>query len=217
MPSDLFIHPKDGQDGGIALTILAAEPDFYPDNLWDQAPEDGSKSGGSRWWCLHTKPRQEKAVARDLRSAKVGFYLPLMVSESRTPRGRKLQSVIPVFTGYVFLKGDENARLEALRGNRLANVLEVFDQDTLENDLRRLRKLLTSGLPLVSEPSVQPGMIVRIKSGPLTGLQGTVIRRGNCDHFVATVEFLSQGASVHLQDWQVEPVIGQMGLADRAG
>ncbi|MBV8317071.1 MAG: UpxY family transcription antiterminator [Planctomycetaceae bacterium] len=86
------------------MPILPAEPDLYPPTLWQ---DDVLQSGqGGRWWCLHTKPRQEKAVARDLRARAVSFYLPQVVHEDRTPQGRKIRSVIPLFTSYLFLRGD---------------------------------------------------------------------------------------------------------------
>src|SRR5262245_6615926 len=118
------------------MPILPAEPDFFPDDLWlDGAPRASSKA---RWWCLHTKPRQEKAAARDLRSRNITYYLPQVVREDRTPRGRRIRSVIPLFTSYLFLLGDEHDRVEALKGNRLARVLEVADQEGLTHDLRQI-------------------------------------------------------------------------------
>jgi transcription antitermination factor NusG len=187
------------------MPILAAESDFYPENLWEDSSSASGDPASGQWWCLHTKPRQEKAVARDLRGAKVGFYLPQVNNVSRTPQGRKVNSVLPLFAGYVFLRGDETDRMHAIRGNRLVRVLEIFDQKAVDLDLRRIHTFLSSGLPVFAEARVLPGMAVKIKSGPLAGLEGTVVRRGNGDHFVAMVQFLSRGASVELQDWQVEP------------
>jgi transcriptional antiterminator RfaH len=64
--------------------------------------------------------------------------------------------------------------------------------------------MLASGLAVVPEPTVPVGARVRILSGPLTGIVGQVIRRGKRDQFVAVVHFLSSGATVDLEDWQVE-------------
>ncbi|MDR3623139.1 MAG: transcription termination/antitermination NusG family protein [Paludisphaera borealis] len=188
------------------MPILTTETDFYPENLWDD-PHAVACDTASKWWCLHTKPRQEKAVARDLQGAGVAFYLPQINNERRTPQGRKLKSVLPLFTGYLFLKGDDNDRMVAIHGNRVANVLQVFDQSTLEQDLRGIHKFLSSGLHVSTEPQVLPGTKVQIRSGPLAGAAGTVVRRGNGDHLVATVQFLSCGASVELRDWQIEPMV----------
>src|SRR5262249_56924627 len=112
------------------MPILPAEPDSYPENLWVDGGAPPVKPE-ALWWCLHTKPRQEKATARDLRERGVVYYLPQAVKESRTPQGRRIHSVTPLFAGYVFLHGDAEDRVAAMRGNRLVNVLEVVDPDRL--------------------------------------------------------------------------------------
>ena len=188
------------------MPILPAEPDCHPQNLWDDSlPLDPEKQ--TVWWCLHTKPRQEKATARELRKADVAYYLPQVRKESRTPQGRKIHSVVPLFAGYMFLKGDHNDRLVALRTNRLVGVLEVNDQESLARDLRQIHMMLGSGLPVFEEPTLPVGATVRIVTGPLTGMVGKVIRRGKRDQFAAIVHFLGRGATVELQDWQVERVV----------
>ena len=92
------------------MPILPAEPDFFPGDLWldDAAPSPPDR----QWWCLHTKPRQEKAAARDLRTRRIAFFLPQVVREDRTPQGRKTRSIIPLFTGYLFLLGDDRDRID---------------------------------------------------------------------------------------------------------
>jgi transcriptional antiterminator RfaH len=195
------------------MPILPAEPDLHPRDLWER---DDVGSLDERWWCLHTKPRQEKAVARSLRLRNVAYYLPQVVKVDRTPQGRKIRSNVPLFTGYLFLLGDELARLEALRTDRLAQVLEVHDQDTLVRDLRQIHQMLASGLTVLPEPVMPVGARVRIKTGPLMGIVGTVIRRGKRDQFVAVVQFLGRGATVELEDWQVERVEDEAPLTMRA-
>ena len=187
------------------MPILPAEPDCYPPSLWDdQAPE--TTDGEVAWWCLHAKPRQEKAIARELRKQGVAYYLPQVTRESRTPQGRLIRSIVPLFAGYLFLRGDRVARLAALRGDRLVGVLDVVDQASLERDLRQIHRMLSSGIPVVEEPAPPVGALVRITSGPLRGMIGKVVRRSQRDQFVALVRFLGRGATVELQDWQVEHV-----------
>lgn len=186
------------------MPILAAEPDFHPPHLWDDPSTIPTEKPEARWWCLHVKPRQEKAIARDLRQGGKTFYLPQAVQESRTPKGRKTRSLIPLFPGYVFLHGDWDDRGSAMRGNRLVSVLEVDDQEALDADLRQVHRMLDSGLPIEPEPEIAAGRLVRIKAGPLSGLEGRVIQRMNGDHFVAAVRFLGRGARVELRDWEVE-------------
>jgi transcription antitermination factor NusG len=183
------------------MPILPAEPDLNPPDLWQVAHPS---TANQCWWCLHTKPRQEKALARTLKAHDIAYYLPQVVKVDRTPQGRKIRSIVPLFTGYLFLLGDQHARIEALRTNRLANVLEIVEQDRLIDDLRQIHQMLASGLTVLPEPIIPVGTRVRVKTGPLTGIVGTVIRRGKHDHFVAVVQFLGRGATVELEDWQVE-------------
>ncbi len=202
------------------MPILPAEPDLYPLNLWQdfikpsRAEEADDDEPGRKWWCLHTKPRQEKAVARDLRTLKLPYYLPQVIHEDRTPRGRKTRSVIPLFTSYLFLFGDPAERVLSLKANRLVRVIDVLNQDGLNHDLKQIHQMLASGLAVVPELTVPVGARVKILSGPLTGIEGRVIRRGKRDQFVAVVHFLGSGATVDLEDWQVEQIIeGEPGNA----
>jgi transcriptional antiterminator RfaH len=195
------------------MPILPAEPDLNPPNLWQLG---GCGGPDERWWCLHAKPRQEKAIARALKLRGLAYYLPQVVKIERTPQGRKIRPIIPLFTGYLFLLGDDHARLESLRTNRLANVLEIADQETVIADLRQIHQMLASGLTVLPEPIMPVGTRVRVKTGPLTGIVGTVIRRGKRDHFVAVVQFLGRGATVELEDWQVERIDDAVPLSMRA-
>ncbi len=189
------------------MPILPPEPDCFPAELWENGASS-APTDGSVWWCLHTKPRQEKAIARELRNSGVAYYLPQVTKESRTPQGRRIESIVPLFPGYMFLKGQDEDRLVALRGNRLVAVLDVADQEALARDLRQIHTLINSGLVVTAEASVPIGATVRVVNGPLKGLIGKVIKRANRDHFAAAVQFLGRSATVLLQDWQVERVAG---------
>jgi transcription antitermination factor NusG len=186
------------------MPILPAEPDLYPSDLWEPYEISEEADQERKWWCLHTKPRQEKATARDLRTQKIAYYLPQVAKEDRTPQGRKIRSIIPLFASYLFLLGDDRERVLSMKGNRLVRVIDVADQNRISRDLRQIYQVLASGLAVVPEPTVPVGARVRILTGPLTGIEGRVIRRGKHDQFVAVVHFLGSGATVDLEDWQVE-------------
>ncbi len=183
------------------MPILPAEPEMYPDHLLQT---EIPRTEARRWWCLHTKPRQEKLEARVLRNRSISYYLPQVEFVHRTPGGRKVKSVIPLFPGYLFLHGDDYECVEAMRGNHLANVLRVPNQPALERDLRQIHCLLTSGLAIAPEPTFTAGDSVRIMSGPLKGLVGTIVRRSGRERFLAAVRFLGRGVTVEVEDWQLE-------------
>jgi transcriptional antiterminator RfaH len=112
---------------------------------------------------------------------------------------------MPLFNGYMFLQGEDDARRAALETNRLVQVLPVPDPNVLVADLRQVERMLRSGVPIVPEPTYPVGAQVRIATGPLAGLVGVVLKRGSGDRFVAVVRMLGVGAAVDLRDWQVEP------------
>ena len=107
------------------MPILSSEPSRFPSNLFDAEIQDASES---RWWAILTKTRQEKALGRQLLAQQIAFFLPL-VEKDRLIRGRRVRSFLPVFNGYVFLFGTVEERVDALRTNRISQVLEVPDQN----------------------------------------------------------------------------------------
>ncbi|WP_169978958.1 transcription termination/antitermination protein NusG [Tautonia rosea] len=197
------------------MPILPAEPELFPPDLLerpippppsDASSEEDEEDDLPRWWCLHAKPRQEKATARYLREHQLAHYLPQVVKESRTPAGRKIRSILPLFPSYLFFWGDRRQRLDVFRGGKLVSVLEVKDQKELHEDLKQVHRMLSSGLPVVPEPLFPVGSWVRITTGKLAGMIGKVEKRGNRDHFIAIVRMLGKGVSIELEPWQVEAV-----------
>ena len=185
------------------MPLLPLEPYLYPENLLDASSEDVGEQGP--WWVLHTRPRTEKALSRRLLRAEVPFFLPLY--EKRLAcRGRRLRSFLPLFPGYVFLRGGEEARIRALETNMVARVIPVVDQADLQQDLERVYQVMVSGAPLTPENKLLPGRWVRITAGPLAGLEGKVLRRGSNWKILIEVRMLQQGVSVELDEWAIEPI-----------
>src|SRR5438552_8272067 len=123
------------------MPVLPAEPDVFPETLFDRVEEAASQK--RLWWVAHTRPRQEKCLARQLHRRGVPFFLPL-VSRRRRLRGRLLTSYVPLFAGYVFVFGDRAERLGILSTNRVIRLLDVPDQDKLWCDLAQVKQLIAS-------------------------------------------------------------------------
>ena len=186
------------------MPILPAEPDLFPDNLLDDWSEDPDDQ--SHWWVLYTLARREKDLMRRLKAMNVGFYGPMCPRKNRSPNGRVRVSHVPLFAGYVFLYGNEDDRLKALTTNCISRTLPVNDASSLVSELRNIRRLIDSNAPLTPESRLEPGARVRVKNGPLKGVEGTVVQRRGKERLLVAVEFLQQGASVALEDFRVEPL-----------
>jgi transcription antitermination factor NusG len=184
------------------MPILAREKDAYPDDLLDR-PELGLEPGVG-WWALYTLSRREKQLMRQLVGLEVAFYTPVVSRRKRSPSGRIRTTYAPLFPGYVFIYGTEEQRYLAMTTNCISRCLSVADGRRLTEDLRQIRRLIETGAPLTPESRLEPGMPVLIRSGSLTGLKGVVIKRQNETRLLVSVDFLKQGASVLLDDCQLE-------------
>ncbi len=185
------------------MPLLAREPDIYPDQLLDGASEPADNAP---WWALYTLPRREKELMRRLRAWQVPFYGPVIEQRKRSPQGRVRRAYMPLFPGYVFLCGAEDARHRALTTNCVSRCLSVGDRARLVADLRQVQRLIQAEVPLTPESRIQSGTPVRVRSGPLMGVEGVVVRRQNKERLLVAVRFLQRGASLLLEDFQVEVI-----------
>ena len=188
------------------MPILNAEPTAYPEDLLLGETTGRSRFGETdrEWFVVQTKPRQEKSLARDLHRTEIPFFLPLTAQMNRI-RGKDVQSYIPIFHGYVFLLGDPDERVRALKTNRITSVLQVYDQELLERELSHFAQLIAAGEPLSVEGSLAPGKRVRVKQGALQGLEGVIIQRRGKNRLLVGVTYLQQGVSMEINDHLVEP------------
>lgn len=193
------------------MPILSQEPMIYPEGLLD-GNGDGTPvlcpdvyPPDAHWFVAHTRPRQEKALARHLFARGVPYFLP-QYTRHRVDRSGPTTSWIPLFAGYLFVKTDESGRIEALQSNRIVAPLRVIDEQKLVNDLRRVKRLIDSQLPLYPEERLLPGRPVRIVHGPLAGMEGVVEARLGRTRFVVMVDFIRQGVSAEVDASALEPL-----------
>jgi transcription antitermination factor NusG len=184
------------------MPVLAKETCLFPETLLE-SPEFAVV--GKQWMVLYTKPRQEKSLARDLLRQEIPFYLPLVKKTLQYGR-RQRQSFAPLFDGYLFIHGEERHRSISLATNRVLRVLPVRDGEQFTTDLRQIERLIESNFPLTTESRLQAGMRVRVRSGPLAGVEGIVLRRRGEIRLLVSVNFLQRGASVEIEDFRLEPL-----------
>ncbi len=157
------------------------------------------------WWVLHTRPRQEKALAVDLFKREIDVYLPLARLERRYGKRREVVEK-PLFPGYLFLRGRPQDRVTALTTNRIVRTLRVLDPVRLEDDLRRIDLMISSGEAVTTFSGLKEGGRCRVVGGPLIGLEGVVIRRRNLSRIFVGVDILGQSGVVEIDSVLLEPI-----------
>ena len=148
-------------------------------------------------WLVHTKPRNEKALAADLDAMGIGYYLPLV----RTPRrygGRTTTVDLPLFPSYLFLCGDVEQRYAALATRRAVSIFEVIDDNRLRAELRHVRQVTQSDEAVELYPGLRRGRRCRVTQGSLRGIEGVVLRRRGVCRVYLGVQVLGLSAELEI-------------------
>jgi transcriptional antiterminator RfaH len=174
-----------------------------PPLVWPQA--ESIRQFNGLWWVAHTKSRNEKALAHDLMAKNINYFLPMTWRVHRHSR-RTIKALLPLFTGYLFFCGSENQRVELLKTNRVANLIEVKDQETLIRELVRFEQALRAGAPLTPYKYLRKGQWCRVIAGPLLGLEGIIVQTKGDTRLVLQINLLGQAASVEIDIDMIEPV-----------
>jgi transcription antitermination factor NusG len=186
------------------MPILPKQRDLFPADLFEVAWGAGADVGQASWVAFYTLARREKDLMRRLEPLGVPFYAPLIRRRLHSAGGRIRTSYVPLFPGYVFARVDDDQRRAALATNTISRWLAVSDQQMLDEDLRKIKQLIDTDLPLTPEARLEPGHRVRVRSGALRGMEGMVVTRKGEQRLIVTVRFLSQGASIELEDVDLE-------------
>jgi transcriptional antiterminator RfaH len=174
-----------------------------PPLIWPEVESIHDFTG--QWWVVHTKSRNEKALAHDLIRRKISYFLPMSWKVRRKSR-RTIRSLLPLFGGYLFFCGQENDRIELLRTDRVANLIEVKDQQRLVRELQQIEQALKAGVPVTPHKYIREGQKCRVVAGPLLGLEGVVATTRGATRLVLQVDMLGQAASVEIDVDMIEPV-----------
>ena len=168
---------------------------------WPETKIIGDFAG--TWWVTHTRSRNEKALAWDLIRKEISYFLP-MHWKTRHSKGRKIRSLLPLFSGYLFFCGQEKQRIQLLKTNRVANLIEVSDQKKLMDELHKIEQAIKAGAALTPHKYIKAGQRCRVTDGPLAEMEGMVLRTKTITRLVLQVDMLGQAASVEIDNDLIE-------------
>lgn len=159
----------------------------------------------TRWRVLHTRSRQEKAVASALEADGVEHFLPLVRRTRRYARSKRVVEA-PLFPGYVFLRGTREEAFRVIAAGRVANLIEAADQSQLERELGHLRRALSVEGGLDPYPFLGAGRPVRVRSGPFKGIEGVVERYEPGSRLILQIHTLGRAASLEIDPALLDPI-----------
>jgi hypothetical protein len=98
-----------------------------------------------------------------------------------------------------------NQRQKVYQSDYVANLLDVPDQEIFARQLGDILHALETDLEVCLAPQITAGARVRIKSGPLRGMEGYVQERAGVTHGPAAPRFQSaMAAAVRIEATELE-------------
>jgi transcriptional antiterminator RfaH len=155
------------------------------------------------WFVAHVRPRCEKKLVRYCERENIMATLPCY----RAAHKYRRKTVVfdkPLFPGYVFLQMPDASGRKVHQSDCLARLLEVTDQELFSRQLTEILAALETGLEIRLAPAIGEGMRVKIKHGPLQGIEGWVEKRHGMSVVLLRLDFIGQAAAVKMEAIDLE-------------
>jgi transcription antitermination factor NusG len=160
------------------------------------------------WYAVYTVPQHEKSVLKQLVLREIESFLPTYETVRVWKNRQRMKLILPLFPTYLFVYINSRERVKVLKSPGVLRIvgngrkcvpLPASEIEFLRSDFCRERIEPYCDLVI--------GEKVRVKSGVMQGLQGTLVRKGNNMRFVLTIELINQHAAIEVDAPDLEPII----------
>jgi transcription antitermination factor NusG len=159
-----------------------------------------------KWYAAYTSAHHEKRVAEQLERRSVESFLPLYDSVRRW-KDRRVRLQMPLFPGYVFVRISARDRLKVQQVPGVAHLVGFGGQLTPvpEEDIQAIRACLAGPNKVQPHRYLTRGQRVRVLNGPLTGLNGIIVRQKKQTRFVISFDLLQRSVAVEIDAADLSP------------
>jgi transcription antitermination factor NusG len=164
-----------------------------------------SERFAAKWLVLHTRSRQEKAVAELLHKTGVTSFLPSVRRIMHYAHRRRTVS-IPMFAGYVFVWGTVECTYAAIDSKRVVRAIAVPDQKRLTQELDQIRRAMAGDAKFSPYRFLERGMRVRVTSGPFKDVEGLVDEGVHNNRLILNVQALGRATSLEIDATLLERI-----------
>jgi transcription antitermination factor NusG len=157
------------------------------------------------WYAIRVMSNRERAVASLLEGRGFPVSVPLCRSR-RHGTGRRKESVL--FPGYLFCSFNPNVLLPIIS---VPGVVHIICRQRVPvavdpEEMNSVRRLADAGLHAEPCAWIAIGERVRVREGPMAGVEGTLAREGNRDRIVISISLLMRSVMVELDRSAVESI-----------
>ncbi|HEY2234108.1 MAG TPA: UpxY family transcription antiterminator [Candidatus Angelobacter sp.] len=159
------------------------------------------------WFALQVVPRHEKSLDKILEYRGCIHFLPTYRVRRRWSDRVKVVEQ-PLFPGYVFCRSQSNL-MEVIRGSPGIIRIVAFGRKPHpipDEEIEALQQIVRGKREYSAFPYLNVGQKVRVISGPLTGISGTIMRFKNHDRLVISIDVIMKSVSVEIDQSEVDLV-----------
>jgi transcription antitermination factor NusG len=161
----------------------------------------------SAWYAIHIRARHEKKVTEELKGKGIETFLPLQWQINQWS-DRKKRVEVPLFPCYAFVNVPLTPEVRAAvqRSYGVLGLVGTMAEPTAipSSEIDAVKQLLASGLPVSPHPYCRIGQRVRVRGGPLEGVEGILTEVAGSQRVVLTVETVHRSVSVSIDGYQIE-------------
>lgn len=159
------------------------------------------------WYAVCTRHQHERSAARILEYKGFQSFLPLYKSRRRWC-DRVKDVFLPLFPGYLFVKVGMKRWLPILTTPGVSSIVSCGDQPAAIpfSEIEGVQRLIESALQVEPHPFLKSGDWVRVKYGPIAGVEGILVRKKNIARLILSVEMLGKSASVEVDATHVDRI-----------
>lgn len=176
-----------------------------PTETIDLPPASSVEGTSASWYALYTAPRHEKSIARQIESRGVDCFLPRYRSVRRWKDRRKELEIV-LFPSYVFVRMPLRNRFQILQLPGAVRLVTFNGQPAAlaDDEIESLRNRLSGNCRLEPHPYLRVGRRVRVRSGPMQGLEGIIQRTRDRCRVIFSVDLIMRSIAVEVDEADVE-------------
>jgi len=156
-------------------------------------------TSGAQWYAVQVRGRSELSVHLLLSNKQVVSFLP---TYKRRYRGYDRVRVVdaPLFPGYLFCNFHGQNWMSIITTPGVIRILGTGKQllPIDDEEIEAIKRVVTSPYPVRPHPSFGAGQKIRVAAGPLSGIEGTVLRVKGGSRLVVSVTALQRSIAVEL-------------------
>ncbi len=157
------------------------------------------------WLAAYTRSRHEPRVAQQLQQKNLECLLPTYERLARWS-DRVKRARAPLFPGYVFVQVAETERMRVLETVGVVNLVSRAGKavQLSDQEIAQLRACCLEARKVEPHPYLKVGRRVRVKHGPFSGWEGTLVEKQNSRRLVITIEEIMKAVAINIDGADVE-------------